>query len=206
MLINPLISCSARLPIYILIIGTFFPNHATLMLMLIYFIGIALAVIMAKIFRRHLIKGEDTPFVMELPPYRMPTLKSTLQHMWDKARSYLKKMGGIILIASVIIWFLGYFPRTAPDAAEYDLQRDNVEAEYKVAFDKLAEAELSEAEDIEAVTYNQYKLDVANLQMEMDHEIRHIDRLEEVSRQRNSYIGRVGVFFEPIFKPLVFNW
>ena len=83
---------------------------------------------------------------------------------------------------------------------------ENVEAEYKVAFDKLAEAELSEAEDIEAVTYNQYKLDVANLQMEMDHEIRHIDRLEEVSRQRNSYIGRVGVFFEPIFKPLGFNW
>ncbi|MEG1586744.1 MAG: ferrous iron transport protein B, partial [Bacteroidales bacterium] len=114
MLINPLISCSARLPIYILIVGTFFPKHATLMLMFVYAIGVLLAIVMARLFRKHLFKGEDSPFVMELPPYRMPTLKSTLIHMWEKGRSYLSKMGGIILIASIIIWFLGYFPRTAP--------------------------------------------------------------------------------------------
>ena len=110
MLVNPLMSCSARLPIYLLLVGAFFPKNGSLVLLAIYAIGIALAVIMARLFSRFLVKGDDTPFVMELPPYRMPTMKSIFRHTWEKGAQYLKKMGGIIMIASIIIWFLGYYP------------------------------------------------------------------------------------------------
>lgn len=109
-LINPLISCSARLPIYLVLVGAFFPGKESLMLLLIYSVGILLAVLMARIFSKFLVKGDDTPFVMELPPYRMPTSKSVMRHTWEKGAQYLKKMGGIIMIASIIIWFLGYYP------------------------------------------------------------------------------------------------
>lgn len=111
MLVNPFMSCSARLPIYLVMIGAFFPNCASFMLLCIYTIGILLAVLMARVFSKFLVKGEDSPFVMELPPYRMPTSKSIMRHTWEKGAQYLKKMGGIIMIASVIIWFLGYYPR-----------------------------------------------------------------------------------------------
>ncbi len=109
-LINPLMSCSARLPIYLVMVGAFFPRNAGLVLMSIYMVGIFLAVIMARIFSKFLVKGEDIPFVMELPPYRMPTAKAIGRHTWEKGVQYLKKMGGIIMVASIIIWFLGYYP------------------------------------------------------------------------------------------------
>lgn len=110
MLVNPLMSCSARLPIYLLLVGAFFPNNASLVLLGIYATGIFLAVLLARLFSKFLVKGDDTPFVMELPPYRMPTAKSIFRHTWEKGAQYLKKMGGIIMIASIIIWFLGYYP------------------------------------------------------------------------------------------------
>ncbi|MCD8262536.1 MAG: ferrous iron transport protein B [Bacteroides sp.] len=108
-LINSLMSCSARLPIYLVIVGAFFYKYGPLVLLSLYIIGIVLAVIMARILSRF-IKGEDTPFVMELPPYRMPTTKAIFRHTWDKGAQYLKKMGDIIMVASVIIWVLGYYP------------------------------------------------------------------------------------------------
>lgn len=110
-LVLPLMSCSARLPIYIMIIGTFFAvKYQSLIMISLYVIGIAMAVLMSRIFSRWLIKGDDTPFVMELPPYRFPTAKAILRHTWEKGKQYLKKMGGIILVASLIVWALGYFP------------------------------------------------------------------------------------------------
>ena len=110
MLVNPLMSCSARLPIYLVMVGAFFPNQASFVLLCIYATGIILAVLMARLFSKFLVKGDDAPFVMELPPYRMPTTKSILRHTWEKGAQYLNKMGGIIMIASIIIWFLGYYP------------------------------------------------------------------------------------------------
>jgi ferrous iron transport protein B len=110
MLVNPLMSCSARLPVYVLLTGAFFPDSAGTVMLLLYGTGILLAVFLARLFKRFLFNQEDVPFVMELPPYRMPTLKSTLIHMWEKGKQYLRKMGGVILVASIIIWFLGYFP------------------------------------------------------------------------------------------------
>ncbi len=111
MLINPFMSCSARLPVYLLLIGAIFPKFQGTFLFLLYAIGVLLAILAALFFKRFIFKTQGTPFVMELPPYRMPTMRSTLKHMWQKGSQYLKKMGGVILIASILIWALGYFPR-----------------------------------------------------------------------------------------------
>lgn len=125
MLINPLMSCSARLPIYLVLIGAFFPNTGSLILLCIYATGILLAVLMARVFSRFLVRGNDTPFVMELPPYRIPTAKSIFRHTWEKGVQYLKKMGGIIMIASVIIWFLGYYPKSGMEQSVSEQQENS---------------------------------------------------------------------------------
>ena len=111
MLVLPLMSCSARLPIYIMITSTFFAlKYRSWIMISLYFIGIVMAVLMSRIFSRYVVKGDDVPFVMELPPYRFPTGKAMFRHTWEKGKQYLKKMGGIILVASVIVWALSYFP------------------------------------------------------------------------------------------------
>ena len=110
MLVLPFMSCSARLPIYIMVTGTFFAaSYRSWVMISLYVVGIVMSVIVSKVLSKFVIKGEDTPFVMELPPYRWPTAKATARHTWEKGKEYLKKMGGIILVASVIVWALGYF-------------------------------------------------------------------------------------------------
>lgn len=121
-LINPFISCSARLPIYVLLIGTFFPSHATLVFMSLYIIGILVAALTARLLRRFYFGQDVTPFVMELPPYRVPTFKATLRHMWGKGEQYLRKMGGVILVASIAVWALNYFPHHDSDPQIADTQ------------------------------------------------------------------------------------
>jgi len=119
MMILPFMSCSARLPIYIMIVGTFFAAQwRSTVLISLYAVGILVAVIVSRIFSRFIIKGEDTPFVMELPPYRWPTAKAIGRHTWEKGKEYLKKMGGIILVASIIVWALSYFGSTRPVATD----------------------------------------------------------------------------------------
>ena len=110
MLVLPFMSCSARLPIYIMIIGAFFASYQSVIMLALYAIGILVAIIMSRLLKRFLIKNDETPFVMELPPYRFPTGKAIWRHTWSKGKQYLKKMGGIILVASIIVWFLGYYP------------------------------------------------------------------------------------------------
>ncbi|MBR6181549.1 MAG: ferrous iron transport protein B [Prevotella sp.] len=111
MLILPFMSCSARLPIYIMVVGAFFTaKYQSAVMISLYVIGIFAAVVVSRLFSRFVVRGEDTPFVMELPPYRIPTGKAMLRHTWEKGKQYLKKMGGIILVASVVVWALGYFP------------------------------------------------------------------------------------------------
>lgn len=111
-LIDPFMSCSARLPVYILLVGTFFSATAGTVLISLYAFGILMAALTAVLLRRGVFKADETPFVMELPPYRMPTVRATLKHMWDKAEQYMRKIGGVILVISIIIWFLSYYPRT----------------------------------------------------------------------------------------------
>ena len=114
MLINPYMSCSARLPLYTLMTAAFFASNQASITLSIYVLGILMAALTAILLRKTSFKSADAPFVMELPPYRIPTLRSVLKHMWEKAAQYLKKMGGVILIASIIVWALGYFPQYEP--------------------------------------------------------------------------------------------
>ena len=179
MLINPLMSCSARLPVYILLAGAFFPKHGGFVLFGLYFTGIVLAIIMSRLFKRFLVKGEDLPFVMELPPYRMPTFKAILRHMWDKTSQYLRKMGGIILIASIVIWFLGYYPQNKERNERYEAQIAQTDKMYE---DK-------------ALGEEEYQQQVSALERNLREE-----------NQKNSYIGQLGHFTEPLVRPLGFDW
>lgn len=178
-LINPFMSCSARLPVYLLFIGIFFKSHAGLALFGLYIIGILMAVISAKVFKRFLFAGNDTPFVMELPPYRMPTVKAVVRHMWDKSRQYLRKMGGVILIASIIIWFLGYFPNNEEANESIDNQIAQVEKNH---FNELITEE------------------------ELEEQLAELEGLRNTEHTENSYIGRIGKFIEPVMAPLGFDW
>lgn len=179
MLVNPFMSCSARLPVYLLFVGIFFKSYASFVLFGIYLLGILIAVLSARLFKKYLFTGEDTPFVMELPPYRVPTAKAVLIHMWDKSKQYLKKMGGVILIASIIIWFLGYFPLDKTRETETEAQISHVE-------DLYAQKTINEEQKEEQIT-----------EIEEQHNIEH---------QENSYIGKIGKFIEPVMKPLGFDW
>ena len=120
-LINPFMSCSARLPVFILLAGTFFPEYAGLALFGIYIFGGVMAVFTARILRRFMFGTDETPFVMELPPYRVPTLNATLRHMWERSEQYLKKIGGLILVAAIVIWFLSYYPRVTVEPTAVDM-------------------------------------------------------------------------------------
>ena len=153
MLINPLMSCSARLPVYVLLTTVFFPKNGSFVLLGLYVFGVVLAVIMARIFRRFLFNEEDVPFVMELPPYRIPTLKSILIHMWEKAKQYLHKMAGVILVASIIIWFLGYFPRHTASSEMFDKQIAEIEnADYSA---ETKSEKIDEIERMKAIDHQQ---------------------------------------------------
>lgn len=182
MLITPFMSCSARLPVYILIIGAFFPNNASTMLFAIYMIGILLAIGTALIFKRTFFKSEDIPFVMELPPYRIPTMRSTVMHMWHKGSQYLRKMGGVILVAVIFIWALGYYPRNI---------------EFSKNYDQLIakKSELINSSKPDSTT-------VLNLQTQ----IKQLKTEKESERQAQSYLGRIGKFIEPAISPLGFDW
>ncbi len=127
MLIIPLMSCSARLPVYIIIIGAFFPHNSALILLSLYVSGILMSVLMAHVFNRFVVKGESSPFVMELPPYRLPSIKSVSRHTWEKGKQYLKKMGTTILVASIIVWALSYFPRgTSEMSKEQQMEKSYI--------------------------------------------------------------------------------
>jgi len=190
MLVNPFMSCSARLPVYILIIGAFFPEYAVTVLFSVYAIGIFLAVGISIVFKKVFFNTEEVPFVMELPPYRMPTFKATLRHMWFKGSQYLKKMGGIILIASVVIWILGYFPKNNEKLSSYDERVEILKSEFnrKIAVLAVGSPEITSLKNIQ------------KQQIEL------IEKDKEKFRQKNTYIGQIGHFIEPVMRPLGFDW
>ena len=188
-LVLPLMSCGARLPIYVLIIGAFFPEQVfkifgvfsvtnkALLLFGIYVIGIVLAVIWAKVFRATLLKGEATPFVMELPPYRMPTLKGLAIHMWERTWLYVKKAGTIILAIVIVLWAMAYWPKLGEgQRAVFEQQRAVVQAEQQAGAEQIAER------------------------------LAEIDAAEHKAKLEHSAIGRVGKTIAPVFKPCGFDW
>ncbi len=176
MLVVPFMSCSARLPVYILIAGALFPSSSSTVLFGLYLFGILTAIISARLMRDTLFSGEDVPFVMELPPYRLPTLRSVLRQMWNRAKQYLQKMGTVILFASIVIWFLGYFPRQ--DEAR-----------------ELVEQQITQIEESSSLNPKEKKEQTKELNA-------HFSQMQ----QEQSYIGRVGKFAEPVLSPLGFDW
>ncbi|MDO8952550.1 MAG: ferrous iron transport protein B [Draconibacterium sp.] len=176
MLIIPFMSCSARLPVYILIISAFFDKYQPLYLMGIYAVGIFFAFVTAQILNKTFFRNKETPFVMELPTYRLPTLRNVLYHMWDKTKHYLKKIGTIILIGVIIVWALEYFPRETKNTAV--LQQ---------------EIQLAEQNTSLAAVDKENTIAQLNIQLESD-------------RLTNSYLGRFGKFIEPVMRPLGFDW
>ncbi len=189
MLINPFMSCSARLPVYILILGAFFPENAGSLLFLIYLIGISLAIVVAIIFKNVLFKGEDIPFVMELPPYRIPTIRSTFRHMWHKGSQYLQKMGGVILVAVIIIWALEYYPQNKELIQKYDEQIEQVQKEYALMLQD-----------------NNQTITTDSIETLLQNRIQEIEYQKISERQASSFIGRIGKFIEPTIRPLGFDW
>lgn len=190
MLINPFMSCSARLTVFILFISAFFDSYQSFILFSLYLLGVAIALLSALLFRKSFFRKEDIPFVMELPPYRLPTMRSIIKHMWYRAKQYLKKVGGVILIASVIIWFLGYFPR---------------DANYSRNFDELIELTKSNYNLLINESRNDEKK-LKEIEKEMAVVIRSLELEKEAERQEQSFIGRIGQFILPVMEPLGFDW
>jgi ferrous iron transport protein B len=189
MIINPFMSCSARLPVYVLFISAFFPNNQGTLLFLIYSTGILVAIGTAVLFKKTLFKGQEIPFVMELPPYRVPTFKAITRHMWSKAVHYLQKISGIILVASVIIWVLGYFPK----GYEYSKRLETEQAIIYSTYNQLS-GQTSDPE-------------TQNLLLEIKNN--KLDSLENTlyqQRQEKSLIGSLGKAIEPVMAPLGFDW
>lgn len=193
MLVTPFMSCSARLPVYVLLIYSVFPKQPGLILFGIYLLGIAVAMLMAWVFRKTLFRGSDTPFVMEMPPYRIPTLRATLLHMWRKAVQYLRKMGTVILLASIIIWFFSYFPSSTPRDKEFAAQIEQIEGQ-------LAACESA------GQTSGELLHNPAERQDSLQRELTRIANERTALQQRNSLLGQLGRAIEPAIRPLGFDW
>lgn len=189
-LINPFMSCSARLPVYILFISAFFTAYQGTILFALYGIGVALAILSALILRKSMFKTTDVPFVMELPPYRLPAPKTLVKHMWFRAEQYLKKIAGVILVASIIIWVLGYFPRSESISLDYDQKRAQVHQE----FDYLLQSHQADSRATDSLT------EARQLALQQ------LDLLEESKHQEQSYIGKLGKAVQPVMDPLGFDW
>jgi len=192
MLLIPFMSCSARLPVYVLVISAVFPSFPGLMLFGIYATGVLIAILMAFLLRKVLIRKADLPFVMELPPYRLPTGRSVMKHVWFKSSSYLKKMGGIIMIASVIIWAMTYFPQNKKNNTLYLKNLRQVEIKY-------ARLLSSEVDSNDVIARN-------NLSIQHDSVVKEITTKHEREHLEHSYIGQFGQFIQPIMAPLGFDW
>ncbi|MDP3286343.1 MAG: ferrous iron transport protein B, partial [Desulfobacterales bacterium] len=187
-LITPFMSCSAKIPVYIVLAGTFFAAKAGNVIFFIYLTGIFLSIISGRLFRLTLLKGVDAPFVMELPPYRVPMIKSLLIHMWDRSKMFLRKMGGIILIGSVIVWTLSAFPRNIEYSSDYSARMEQINESFNIKIEAAGEEvkEILKKERIEAI---------GMIQKEMNSE-----------RAEKTYMGRIGTVISPVFEPLGIDW
>ena len=221
-LIIPLMSCSARLPIFLLLAGAFFPQRAGVALFAMYIIGVALAALMAVIFRKVLFNKEETPFVMELPPYRMPSMKSMFRDTWEKGVQYLRKIGTTILIGSIVIWSLSYFPlenaQTHTDGiishGEYYLSKDDI-----LHTDNLSHTEGTDnTENAVALPadnsiINNFEQSEKLSSVSSVHSVRENNSVREknnsvgsTSQLENSYLGQIGKAIQPALEPLGFDW
>jgi ferrous iron transport protein B len=187
-LITPFMSCSAKLPVYIILAGAFFGVKAGTVIFSIYLLGVVLSIITGRLFRSTLLKGADAPFVMELPPYRVPMLKSLLIHMWDRSKIFLKKMGKVILVGSAIVWVLSVFPRNIQYSVDYATKKDKLIASYNSQMQNVSEA------------------DKQQLEIEKDAAVAALDKARQSEQAERSFIGRMGKAIAPLFAPLGIDW
>lgn len=225
MLIIPFMSCSARLPVYILVAGAVFPGQAGNVIFLMYLIGILFSVVMAMVFKTTLFRKSEAPFVMELPPYRTPGFRVVMKHMWLKGELYLKKMGGVILVASIIIWALGYFPRNVEMSRDYEQLIAQQEAELEMLQSEVSGTEMQIAEEgametvqPEAGNKETVQPEAGNTEMlqsepgtreivhDKQEEIRMLQVAQANEQQAGSFIGILGHAIEPVIRPLGFDW
>ena len=218
MLVTPFMSCGARLPIYLLIIPAFFDKNQALVLWIIYLIGIIMAIIIAKILGMTVLKGESAPFVMELPPYRIPTLKGVLTQMWERSWLYLKKAGTIILFISIVMWALTVFPQFPDEKAEqFAAQLPELEQTLNEQTKELSslgyiiptEENFSEAEASNKKLNDSDREKAQELVAQIDETNGKIDEvLYNLSEAELEYsaAGRIGKFIEPVIAPLGFDW
>lgn len=201
-LVTPLITCSARLPVYVLFAGAFFPERAGNIIFLMYVISFVIAFLIGLLFRKTLFRGEEAPFVMEMPPYRIPTGRSVVIHMWEKAKHYLEKMGGVVLFFSIIIWFLSNYPKPQTD---YESQIAVVEE--RIEAGTIATNDFAFLSD--AVSEETYvsilKLPLANSE-EMAERLTFAENEIHSEYMKTTYIGRMGTFIEPVMRPAGFDW
>jgi ferrous iron transport protein B len=187
-LITPFMSCSARLPVYIILAGAFFGARAGTVIFGIYLLGIILSIITGRLFRSTLLRGADAPFVMELPPYRIPMIKSLLIHMWDRSKMFLKKMGGIILLGSVVVWTLTAFPHNISYSKNYDLEIEQVKTYFQTEIEAAQES------------------DKALLAQNLDVAVSKLITEKKAEKAEKSFMGRIGKVVAPIFSPIGIDW
>ncbi len=181
MMVIPFMSCSARLPVYVLFISAFFPARESIILFAIYGIGILAAFLTSLVLSKTVFSSHVSPFIMELPPYRMPGAKSLLKHTWLKSMHFIRKMGTVILGASIIVWALSYFPRDKEQIAEYDANIEHLEFK------------------MQQVAYED-SIDMINTQIQA------LESEKNTEQLQNSYISKAGKFIQPVFEPMGFDW
>ena len=187
-LITPFMSCSAKLPVYIVLAGGFFGARAGTVIFSVYIIGILLSIVTGRLFRSTLFKGSDAPFVMELPPYRMPMVRSLFIHMWDRSKLFLKRMGGVILIGSIVIWVAANFPRSHQVEVDYQMQVEQLNDDYAL--------------QLKAASPDQKALILS----EREEALTKIIREKKAQQAAYSILGKIGQAVAPIFKPLGVDW
>ena len=196
-LVIPFMSCSARLPVMVLFAGAFFPGHAPLVLIALYLLGIAAAIVTARLLRLTKFKKDETPFVMELPPYRWPTMRATLRHMWDKCAQYLKKIGTVILLSTIVIWFLSYYPR--PEE-EYRVQSTEQRAKSKEQSNSNVILSEAKGSEIPAQAHTPSNSNVILSEAEGS------ETTAPSGINENSFIAMIGHAVSPALEPLGQNW
>ncbi len=187
-LITPFMSCSAKLPVYIILAGAFFGLRAGGVIFAIYLLGIVLSIVTGRLMRSTFLRGADAPFVMELPPYRLPMLKSLMIHMWDRSKIFLRKMSGVILVGSIVIWTLSYFPASVSYSTDYD----QAAADIRSAYSRLMET----ADGARMV----------QLEQERERALRKLQQKKKAEKTAGSYLGQLGRLLAPVFAPLGIDW
>ena len=210
-LVSPLMSCSARLPVYTLLIGACIPSVtvlgflklAGLTMLAMYLLGIIVALLMAWLFKKTLLRGEPPLLIMELPPYKRPLLRVVSRHMWDRSKLFLRRAGTVILGINILLWFLATYPRSADITQQFAAKRAVLQAQLSQL--QPARATLPVTPAIPANVTSQ-QLETNNAATQLRNELTALDNEEAGAKLRRSFAGHLGRFIEPVIQPLGFDW